>query len=81
MGRLALQRVGDARPRLRVLRRGPVELGPRDGGGDVLVVYGLRTPEGRVKRRPSPQEWAWLAYLGEQLGRLPDEWDEIVRPD
>ena len=46
--------------------------------GTVETVYGVRRPDGRVKRRPSPQEWAWLAYLGEQLGRLPAEWEDVV---
>ncbi len=70
--------------------RGPVVAGPfptrQEAGwaaaehapGTVETVYGVRRPDGRVKRRPSPQEWAWLAHLGEQLGRLPAEWEEVV---
>ncbi|RBY81923.1 hypothetical protein DQ240_19825 [Blastococcus sp. TF02A-26] len=70
--------------------RGPVVAGPfatrAEAGwataehppGTVETVYGVRRPDGRVKRRPSPQEWAWLAHLGEQLGRLPGEWEEVV---
>ncbi|MGY1746792.1 hypothetical protein [Blastococcus sp. SYSU D00695] len=70
--------------------RGPVVAGPfptrQEAGwaaaghapGAVETVYGMQRPDGRVKRRPSPQEWAWLAHLGEQLGRLPEEWDEVV---
>ncbi|MGY1740825.1 MULTISPECIES: hypothetical protein [unclassified Blastococcus] len=46
--------------------------------GTVETVYGVRRPDGHVKRRPSPQEWAWLAHLGEQLGRLPAEWEDVV---
>ena len=70
--------------------RGPVVAGPfptrpeagwvaaEHAPGTVETVYGVRRPDGRVKRRPSPQEWAWLAHLGEQLGRLPAEWEDIV---
>ena len=70
--------------------RGPVVAGPfptrpeagwvaaEHAPGTVETVYGVRRPDGRVKRRPSPQEWAWLAHLGEQLGRLPAEWEEVV---
>lgn len=70
--------------------RGPVVAGPfrtraeagwaaaEHAPGTVETVYGVRRPDGRVKRRPSPQEWAWLAHLGEQLGRLPAEWDDVV---
>ncbi|TFV67207.1 UNVERIFIED_ORG: hypothetical protein E4P37_03335 [Bacillus sp. AZ43] len=38
-------------------------------------VYGTRRPDGGVYRRPSPEDWAWLAHLGEQLERLPEDWD------
>ena len=70
--------------------RGPVVAGPfptrAEAGwaaagheaGTVEAVYGVRRSDGRVKRRPSPQEWAWLAHLGEQLGRLPAEWEDVV---
>jgi hypothetical protein len=70
--------------------RGPVVAGPfptraeagwaatEHPAGTVETVYGVRRTDGRVKRRPSPQEWAWLAYLGEQLGRLPAEWEDVV---
>ncbi|RBY92958.1 hypothetical protein [Blastococcus sp. TF02A-30] len=40
--------------------------------------YGIRREDGSLGRRPSPQEWAWLAHLGEQLERLPDEWSDIL---
>lgn len=36
-------------------------------------VYGIRRRDGGLDRRPSPQDWAWLAYLGEQLDRLPED--------
>jgi hypothetical protein len=40
--------------------------------------YGIRREDGSLGRRPSPQEWAWLAHLGEQLERLPEEWSDIL---
>ena len=70
--------------------RGPVVAGPfptrqevgwtaaEHAPGTVETVYGVCRPDGRVKRRPSPQEWAWLAHLGEQMGRLPAEWEAVV---
>jgi hypothetical protein len=42
--------------------------------GEARPVHGVRRPDGGLDRRPSPQEWAWLAHLGEQLERLPDGW-------
>jgi hypothetical protein len=45
------------------------------GSEPVRPVYGIRRPDGRLGRRPSPQDWAWLAHLGEQLDRLPEDWD------
>ncbi|PZA19613.1 hypothetical protein [Modestobacter versicolor] len=38
-------------------------------------VYGVLRLDGRLVRRQSPQEQAWLAELGEQLDRLPEDWD------
>jgi hypothetical protein len=47
-----------------------------DGGADgVSAVYGTRRDDGTLVRRPSPQDWAWLAHLAEQLERLPEDWD------
>jgi hypothetical protein len=43
--------------------------------GAARPVHGVRRADGGLDRRPSPQEWAWLAHLGEQLERLPDGWD------
>jgi hypothetical protein len=40
-----------------------------------VAVYGARRDDGTLARRPSPQDWAWLAHLAEQLERLPDDWD------
>src|SRR3712207_8526279 len=32
----------------------------------VAPVYGFRHADGTLSRRPSPQDWEWLAHLGEQ---------------
>lgn len=53
------------------------DLGP-DG---LQPVYGVRRADGMFSRRPSPQDWAWLGYLGEQLDRLPDDWKAGVSDD
>ncbi len=42
------------------------------------AVYGIRRADGGLTRQPSPQDWAWLAHLGEQLDRLPEEWDGVL---
>ena len=44
-------------------------------------VYGIRRADGLLHRRPSPQDWAWLAHLGGQLDRLPDDWDAELAED
>jgi hypothetical protein len=43
-----------------------------------VAVYGSRRTDGGVVPKPSPQERAWLGELGEQLDRLPDDWDELL---
>jgi hypothetical protein len=43
-----------------------------------VSVYGMRRTDGAVARRTSPEQRAWLAELGEQLDRLPGEWDELL---
>jgi hypothetical protein len=48
------------------------------GPQDVRPVYGFRRADGVLNLRPSPQEWAWLAHLGEQLDRLPENWDATL---
>jgi hypothetical protein len=48
---------------------------------DLRPVYGTRGSTGRLHRRPSPQDWAWLAHLAEQLDRLPDGWDAELSDD
>jgi hypothetical protein len=57
---------------------GAFDLGDPDG---VRPVYGVRRKDGVLNRRPSPQDWAWLAHLGEQLERLPDDWDAELSDD
>ena len=44
-------------------------------------VYGIRRADGGLTRRPSPQDWAWLAHLGEQLERLPEDWAGVFSDD
>jgi hypothetical protein len=44
-------------------------------------VYGVRRADGGLTRKPSPQDWAWLAHLGEQLERLPDDWATVLSDD
>jgi hypothetical protein len=48
--------------------------GSSEQAGTARPVHGVRRADGGLDRRPSPQEWAWLAHLGEQLERLPDGW-------
>jgi hypothetical protein len=45
---------------------------------DVRPVYGVGRADGGLDRRPSPEDWAWLAHLGEQLDRLPEDWDAEI---
>jgi hypothetical protein len=47
-------------------------------GLSAVSVHGARRPGGGVARRPSPEQRAWLAELGDQLDRLPGEWDELL---
>ena len=44
----------------------------------VRSVYGVRRADGVLNRRPSPQDWAWLAHLGDQLERLTEDWDALL---
>lgn len=48
---------------------------------DVRPVYGVGRADGGLDRRPSPEDWAWLAHLGEQLDRLPEDWDAEIGDD
>ena len=52
--------------------------GSPEHAGSARPVHGVRRADGGLNRRPSPQEWAWLAHLGEQLERLPEGWDVDV---
>jgi hypothetical protein len=47
----------------------------------VQVAHGELRGDGRLLRRQSPEERAWLTELGEQLDRLADDWDELVSDD
>ncbi len=48
------------------------------GGEYAWPVYGTRRVDGGLSRRPSPQDWAWLAHLGDQLDRLVADWDASI---
>jgi hypothetical protein len=50
----------------------------QDDVDGVRPVYGVRRADGVLNRKPSPQDWAWLAHLGEQLDRLPEDWDTVL---
>jgi hypothetical protein len=39
------------------------------------AVHGVLRADGRLVRRQSMEERAWLSDLGDQLDRLPDDWD------
>jgi hypothetical protein len=43
-----------------------------------VSVYGNRRSDGTVAARPSPEQRAWLAELGDQLDRIPTEWDALL---
>lgn len=47
----------------------------------VRPAYGIRRPDGALSHRPSPQDWAWLAHVGDQLERLPGGWDAGLPDD
>lgn len=40
--------------------------------------YGVRRETGRLARRPSPEDRAWLADLSGELERVGEEWDPLV---
>ena len=48
------------------------------GGFPALAVFGATCSDGTVALRPSPDERAWLNQLGDQLDRLPEDWDALV---
>jgi hypothetical protein len=39
------------------------------------AVHGVLRADGRLVRRQTPEERAWLSDLGDQLDRLPEDWD------
>ncbi|MGY1915016.1 hypothetical protein [Blastococcus sp. SYSU DS0973] len=43
-----------------------------------VAVFGLPRPDGTVAPRPTPADQAWLAELGDQLDRLPEDWDALL---
>jgi len=47
-------------------------------GLPAVSVFGARRSDGSVAPRPSPEERAWLSELGNQLDRLPREWDDLL---
>lgn len=49
--------------------------------GPARPAHGIRRPDGVLSHRPSPQDWAWLAHVGEQLERLPGGWDAGLPDD
>ncbi len=49
-----------------------------EDGAAARPAYGVRRADGSLRRRPSPQEWAWLDHLTAQLDRLPDEWRPLL---
>ena len=50
-------------------------------GNPQRVIYGVPRPDGGLGRRQSPEEQAWLRELGEQLDRLPEDWDGDLSDD
>jgi hypothetical protein len=45
------------------------------------ALHGVRRPDGRVVRRQTPEDLAWLTDLGDQLDRLPLDWDDQLSDD
>jgi hypothetical protein len=45
------------------------------------AVYGVQRADDGLVRRQRPQERAWLSELGEQLDRLPEDWDNLLSDD
>lgn len=47
----------------------------------VAAVHGVLRADGGLGRRHPQPEKAWLSELGEQLDRLPGDWDELLTDD
>jgi len=45
---------------------------------EAVTVFGGRRADGGVAPKPSPEERAWLGHLGDQLDRLPEDWDALL---
>lgn len=52
-----------------------------DLDASVRVVHGVQRADGGLIRRQPPEERVWLGELGEQLDRLPTEWDDLLTDD
>ncbi|SDY24968.1 hypothetical protein SAMN05661080_02828 [Modestobacter sp. DSM 44400] len=50
-------------------------------GASAHAVHGVRRPDGGVTRRQTPEDRAWLTELGDQIDRLPEDWDEGLTDD
>ncbi|WP_138734122.1 hypothetical protein [Modestobacter excelsi] len=50
-------------------------------GASAHAVHGVRRTDGGVTRRQTPEDRAWLTELGDQLDRLPEDWDEWLVDD
>ena len=48
------------------------------GGLPAVSMHGIRRADGGVTSRPSPEERAFLGELGEQLDKLPHDWDDLL---
>ena len=48
------------------------------GGLAAVAVFGGRRADGGVVPRLSPEERAWFGELGEQLDRLPEDWEDLL---
>ncbi|MCZ2858524.1 hypothetical protein [Blastococcus sp. VKM Ac-2987] len=48
--------------------------------GDLPAVaaFGVPRPDGTLAPRPTPADRAWLTELGDQLDRLPEDWDALL---
>jgi hypothetical protein len=47
-------------------------------GLEAISVHGTRSADGHVALRPSPEDRLWLEELGDQLDRLPADWDALL---
>ena len=50
-------------------------------GAPAHALYGVRRSDGGVVGRQTPEDLAWLTELGDQLDRLPQDWDEWLTDD